>query len=473
MRSALGVEDRETAAPYRGVVTSSLDAGPDDLFVALIGARDGHEFVDAAIAAGATGVVVSEDIAVPAHVEVYRVADTLEALRSLARAVRGQSATDVLAITGSVGKTTTKDVLAHVLAHLGRDALSSPKSFNNHLGVPLTLLMLDGQDDLVAEVGTNHPGEIADLSALVRPRAALVTTIGHAHLGNFASREALADEKASIYRSVDPDGVWFVNADDQWLRDAVARLVQPPATRVISYGTAVDADVRVIDVAVDENGTTGVITAGELSIPFVIPLIGSHFAVTAAAVVAVALERGLDPFAAAGALASFPGSVGRASVTKRGHLRVIDDSYNGSPDSMLAALDTLAGLPEGRRIAVLGEMRELGDWSDAMHEAVGAKAGSSVSDLIFIGPSLPIVREAAIAAGLPADRIHAALSATEAADVLLDILGEEPTAVLVKGSRFVHTERVALVLEGLRVTCQRTVCDLYIHCRTCPLLAAD
>lgn len=473
VRSALGAESGITAAPYRGVVTSSLDAGPGDLFVALIGARDGHEFVDAAIAAGATGIVVSADVAVPPDVEVYRVADTLDALRTLALAVRGESATDVLAITGSVGKTTTKDVLAHVLSKLGRDTLSSPKSFNNHLGVPLTLLMLDGQDDLVAEVGTNHPGEIADLSGLVRPRAALVTTIGHAHLGNFASREALADEKASIYQAVDADGVWFVNADDPLLRDAVARLVKPAGTRVISYGSGPDADVRAVDVVVDENGTTGLITANQQRIPFVIPLIGSHFAVTAAAVVAVALERGLDPVAAAEALASFPGSVGRASVSKRGDLRVIDDSYNGSPDSMLAALDTLAGLPEERRIAVLGEMRELGDWSDAMHEAVGAKAGLSVTDLIFIGPSFPIVRDTALAAGLPAERIHPASSATEAADLLVGILDDSPTAVLVKGSRFVHTERVALVLEGLPVTCQLSMCELYIHCRTCPQLAAD
>lgn len=473
VRSVLGSETEAPAAPYRGVVTSSLDAGPDDLFVALIGGRDGHEFVEAAVTAGATGIVVSKDVHVPDHVEIYRVADTLTALRALAVAVRERSEADVLAITGSVGKTTTKDVLAHVLTTLGRDALSSPKSFNNHLGVPLTLLMLDGQDDLVAEVGTNHPGEIADLSGLVRPRAALVTTIGHAHLGNFASREALADEKASIYQAVQPGGVWFVNADDPLLRDAVARLNRPAETRVITYGTAEDADVRAFDVVVDENATAGRIAVGGQSIPFAIPLIGRHFAATAAACIAVALERGLDLAAASEALASFPGSVGRASVTKRGDLRVIDDSYNGSPDSMLAALETLAGLPEQRRIAVLGEMRELGDWSDAMHEAVGAKAGLSVTDLIFIGPSFDLVRDTAVASGLPPERIHHAESATDAASTLLGILDQEPTAVLVKGSRFVHTERVALVLEGIPVTCQLAVCELYIHCRTCPKLNAD
>jgi len=460
---------------YRNVVTSSLDAGPGDLFVALIGARDGHDFVDAAIAAGATGVVVSREVTAPEGVDVYLVDDTLEAMRTLAREVRRRSGADVIAITGSVGKTTTKDVLAHVLSTLGRNTLSSPKSFNNHLGVPLTLLMLDDQDDLVAEVGTNHPGEIADLAALISPRAAMVTNIGHAHLGNFTSREALADEKAAIYRAVAADGVWFVNTDDALLLEAVARLDRPEGTRVITYGTQGSADVQATDVVVDENATSGLLTVFGETVPFTIPLIGKHFAGTAAAAVAVAVERGLAARDAARALATFPGSAGRAAVSLRGNLRVIDDSYNGSPDSMLAALDTLATLPEARRFAVLGEMRELGDWSDALHQAVATKAGTAATDLIFIGPSFDIVQMHAVAAGLPADRVHRAESATHAARLLLDLLEDEPTAVLVKGSRFVHTERVALALEGLTVRCELSVCELYIHCRTCPKLsvAAD
>lgn len=458
---------------YRHVVTNSLDAGPGDLFIALIGARDGHEFVEAAVAAGATGVVVSREVDVPAGVEVYRVEDTLIAMRELAATSRATTAADVLAITGSVGKTTTKDVLVHVLSTLGRDVLGSPKSFNNHLGVPLTLLMLAGQDDLIAEVGTNHPGEIADLAGLIKPRAALVTNIGHAHLGNFASRETLADEKVSLYQAVAEGGVRFVNADDALLCAAVDRLDKPANTTIIRYGTGPDADVRVGEVTVDEHGTSGTLTIQNQTLPFTIPLIGKHFALTAAAAVAVAWERGLDPRQAAEALASFPGSVGRAAVTQHGSLRLIDDSYNGSPDSMLAALDTLASLPEQRRIAVLGEMRELGDWSDAMHEAVGRKAGTTATDLIFIGPSYEVVRAAAEAAGLSPDRIHAAESATHAARLLRTLLNDSPTAVLVKGSRFMHTERVALALEGLTVQCELEVCELYIHCRTCPKLSVS
>ncbi|HWU31847.1 MAG TPA: Mur ligase family protein, partial [Marmoricola sp.] len=313
---------------YRKVVTNSQDVGPGDLFVALIGARDGHEFIEAAVAAGATGVVVSRDVETPAGVEVYRVEDTLATLREMASQNRAATTADVFAITGSVGKTTTKDVLVHVLNALGRDTIGSPKSFNNHLGVPLTLLMANGQDDLIAEVGTNHPGEIADLVGLIRPRAAMVTNIGHAHLGNFVSRVALADEKASIYKAVAVDGVWFVNVDDALLGDAVERLEKPAATRVISYGTRDGADVQAINVMVDEHGTSGELVIDGSAIPFTISLIGRHFAVTAAATVAVAIERGLPAVDAAAALASFPGSVGRASVTQHGSLRVIDDSYN-------------------------------------------------------------------------------------------------------------------------------------------------
>lgn len=457
---------------YRNVVTNSQEVGPGDLFVALIGARDGHEFVEAAVAAGATGVVVSRDVETPTGVEVYQVEDTLAALREMAFQNRAASAADVFAITGSVGKTTTKDVLVHVLNALGRKTIGSPKSFNNHLGVPLTLLMLrhDGVQDLISEVGTNHPGEIADLVGLIRPRAAMVTNIGHAHLGNFVSRVALADEKASIYKAVADDGVWFVNADDALLNGAVSRLTKSADTRVITYGTRDGADVRATNVVVDEHGTSGELIVDGSVVPFTIPLIGKHFAVTAAAVVAVAIERGLSATHAAAALASFPGSVGRASVTQHGSLRVIDDSYNGSPDSMLAALETIASLPEQRRIAVLGEMRELGDWSAAMHEAVGTKAGSSVTDLIFIGPSFEVVRDSAVAGGLSPDRIHRAESATHAARFLKTLLNDEPTAVLVKGSRFMHTERVALALEGIQVGCELEVCELYIHCRTCPKL---
>ena len=458
---------------YAHVVTNSREVAPGDLFVALRGARDGHEFLDAAVAAGAAGVVVDRPYAPDADVTVAQVPDTLRALQELGSLARDASRADVLAITGSVGKTTTKNVIAHVLARR-RGVLSSPKSYNNHLGVPLTLLLLDDtHDDLVAEVGTNHPGEIAGLVSLVRPRVGLVTNIGHAHVGNFGSRESLAAEKASLFAGVRPGGVWIVNADDPLLTRAVADLDRPEDTRVITYGEAAEADVRVGDVAVDERGTTGTITVADESARFTIPLLGRHFALTAAAAVAVATERGMTLADTVEALATVGSSEGRAAIStaRSGLVRVIDDSYNGSPDSTLAALETLGGLPEQRRIAVLGEMRELGEWSGRLHEEVGRRIASTTTDLIFIGPSADVVRAAATGAGMPADRIRTAGSATEAAELLDELLDETPSAVLIKGSRFVHTERVALALEGADVQCRLELCELYIHCRTCPMLS--
>ncbi|GAA3647412.1 UDP-N-acetylmuramoyl-tripeptide--D-alanyl-D-alanine ligase [Nocardioides ginsengisoli] len=464
-----------TAAVLAGpATTNSTEVGPGSVFFALVGARDGHDFLDDAVRAGAGAVVVSKPYTPPVDgVEVISVPDTLEALQAAGGAVRQHYDVDALAVTGSVGKTTTKNLLTHLLA-ASRPVLSSPKSFNNHLGVPLTLLSLDASyTDLVAEIGTNHPGEIAALVRLVRPRAALVTNVGFAHLGNFGSREALADEKVSLFTGVAPDGVWFVNADDPILLDAVGRLDRPATTRVVTFGTAADADVRVSDVAVTESATTGVVHVGGESLPFTFPLVGRHFGGTVASAVAIAVERGIPAADAVALLATFPGSEGRASVStiRDGAMRLIDDSYNGSPDSMLAALDTLSTFPEDRRIAVLGEMRELGDWTEAMHTTVGTKAGSSATDLVFIGPSEPVVRRAATAAGLPDDRIHAAASAPEAAALVEALLAADPgatSAVLVKGSRFVHTERVPLVLDGTPVGCMLALCELYIHCSKCP-----
>lgn len=470
--------DAPASGPFTGVATNSREVRPGDLFVALPGTRDGHDFLDDAVAAGATGVLVTRPYDAPPGVAVVRVPATLPALQELGAAVRAGYDVDAVAITGSVGKTTTKDLLAHVLADEGH-VLSSPKSYNNHLGVPLTLLLLEPtHTGLVAEIGTNHPGEIRPLVDLVRPRAALVTKVGFAHLGNFASQDDLADEKASIFSGVRPDGVWFVNADDPVLRAAVDRLERPAATRVVTFGLSPEAEVRVTDLAVTEDGTTGVVHVDGEQLPFRFPLTGLHFAGTVASVVAIAVERGIAPATAVARLATFGASEGRASMTtiRDGAVRVIDDSYNGSPDSMLAALDTLASCAEPRRIAVLGEMRELGDWSERLHQEVGAKVGTTATELVFIGPSAPVVGTAATAAGLPAARFHAVDSAPAAADLVEELLadGSEPSAVLVKGARFVHTERVPLVLDGVAVRCRRELCTLYIRCAVCPnLLVGD
>jgi UDP-N-acetylmuramoyl-tripeptide--D-alanyl-D-alanine ligase len=342
--------------------------------------------------------------------------------------------------------------------------------------VPLTLLSLDdSHQDLVAEVGTNNPGEIKALADLVAPRTAMVTNVGYAHVGNFGSQEALADEKASIYTAVPADGVWFVPSDDPLLNDAVARLHRPESTRVVTFGSAPGADVRVSEIEIDEGSTSGLVTVGNESRRFTLPLVGRHFATTVAAAVAVAVERGTSLSTAVDRLSSFPGTEGRASMStiRGGSVLLIDDTYNGSPDSMMAALDTLATFDGRRRVAVLGEMRELGTWSTTLHEAVGAKVGGSADDLVFIGPSEAVVRAAATRAGMDAGRIRSAASAVEAGRIVEQLLDttDGAAAVLVKGSRFIHAERVPLMLQGVDVRCPLDLCELYIHCSTCPQLS--
>jgi UDP-N-acetylmuramoyl-tripeptide--D-alanyl-D-alanine ligase len=459
---------------FTGVATNSNDVQPGDIFIALRGARDGHKFVAAAVRAGAAAVVVSDQMVVPPNVTLARVPDTLVALQELAVAVRLRHDVDSIAITGSVGKTTMKNLITHLLGGTS-DVLSSPKSYNNHLGVPLTLLQLnDTHAHLVSEIGTNHPGEIQSLVSLVNPRAALVTGVGYAHVGNFESQEALAKEKASIFEGVQPGGVWFVNADDPLLLGAVEQLERPASTTIVSFGCSPTADTRVSDLAVNPEGTTGVVHCAGESQPITFPLVGRHFAGVVAGAVAVAVAKGVSLTDAVARLATFEGTEGRASISllREDTLLVIDDSYNGSPDSMLGALDTLAIFSGRRRIAALGEMRELGEWSERLHTLLGAKAGDCADELVFIGPSGSLVREAAIGAGMSATRIHLVSSAYEAAHLVERLVAPsaQRSAVLVKAARFVHSERIPLVLEGIQVKCRLEHCELYIRCSTCPQL---
>jgi UDP-N-acetylmuramoyl-tripeptide--D-alanyl-D-alanine ligase len=459
---------------FTGVATNSNEVQPGDIFVALRGVRDGHEFVAAAVRAGATAAVVSDEVVLPDDVTVARVPDTLAALQELSVAVRLRHNVDSIAITGSVGKTTMKNLITHLLGGAS-DVLSSPKSYNNHIGVPLTLLGLnDSHAYLVSEIGTNHPGEIKSLVTLVNPRAALVTGVGYAHVGNFESQEALAQEKASIFEGVQPDGVWFVNADDPLLQAALERLERPAATKIVSFGCAPGADTRVSDLEVSPQGISGVIHTVDESQPFTFPLVGRHFASTVAGAVAVVVAKGIPLSEAVARLATFKGTEGRAAISllREDKLLVIDDSYNGSPDSMLGALDTLAIFSGWRRIAALGEMRELGEWSERLHTLLGTKAGDCADELVFIGPSGSLVQAAAIEAGMKGDRIHLAKSAYEAAHLVEQLVSQstQPAAVLVKAARFVHSERIPLVLQGVEVKCSLEHCELYIRCSDCAQL---
>jgi UDP-N-acetylmuramoyl-tripeptide--D-alanyl-D-alanine ligase len=455
---------------FGAVTIDSRKASDGDLFFALTGARDGHDFALDAVRAGAAGVVVERDVAgLPEGLTVVRVPDTLAALQALSAAVRRRTPAAVVAVTGSAGKTTTKDMATLVLA--SRFSVhSSKESFNNHLGLPLTLLgARSDHTHVVAEIGTNHRGEIESLARLAGPDIGIVTNVGFAHVGNFRSRDELAQEKTDLLRCVRPGGTWLVNGDDEVLMGAVRRLPTGGAT-VVTVGFGDGNTVRATDVRFDETGTTGVVVVGGQATPFTLPVIGRPFVYAALFALAVGHEYGIPLDAGAEALSKVTASRGRADVVRLpdGPV-VVDDSYNASPDAMLAALDLLGEMRTTTRVAVLGEMRELGDLSEMLHRTVGEKAATVVTHLVVVGDDGTALLDGARRSGLPPQRTWHARSALDAGRIVHDLAGPD-VAVLVKGSRFTHMERVTLGLAGRRVACALTTCHLYINCETCPKL---
>ncbi|HMG40352.1 MAG TPA: UDP-N-acetylmuramoyl-tripeptide--D-alanyl-D-alanine ligase [Acidimicrobiales bacterium] len=475
LRALSGAELRQDGASAFGqAATDTRTLADGDLFFALAGARDGHAFIPDAVTKGAAGVVVSDpSVSVADGVTMVFVPDTLWALQQLAAAHRRRSSAEVVAVTGSVGKTTTKTLIAAVL-RTKHDILANEASYNNHIGVPLTLLGIeDRHTHVVSEVGTNHRGEIDALAELIDPDLAVLTTIGYAHVGNFASRDELADEKADLLRRVRPHGVWVLNGDDALLATAAGRIDRPDVT-AIRVGFGPGNDIRATDVVVHEHATVGRIEADGRSLPFELPAAGHHVVYAALLAVAVGRHHGVDLPVGIEALRQTPPPAGRADLHRLSDdLLVIDDSYNASPDAVLSALDLLGQLPGRAKVAVLGEMRELGDFTDELHQLAGTHAGAAATHLVTIGAATKHLAEAAVAAGLKPSRVitvDSALDAHASARRIVDST-PGPTVVLVKGSRFRHTERVYLGLTGRQVACGLDVCSLYINCASCPKLS--
>lgn len=458
------------------VDTRDLTGG--ELFVAVAGARDGHDFAAAAARAGAAGVLVSR--ALPElngpelDLTVIQVPDPLQALQRTAAEVRRRSTAAVIAITGSAGKTTAKTLVAQVLG-AKFEVLSNRASFNNHLGVPLTLTGIGPEfSHVVAEIGTNHRGEIAHLAALVDPEVSVITNVGFAHLGNFADQRELAAEKTDLFRHTRPGGVWIFNGDDELLAATARDLPGADRASLVAVGFGPENDLRAVDIVVDEQGTRGVIEVDGEAIEFSIAAAGRHFAYAAMLAVAVGRVYSIAPAEAIEALRGIAPPSGRASLRRIDeHLLMIDDSYNGSPDAMISSLDLLESLPGTVKIAVLGEMRELGSFSVELHQRVGRTVAAKATHLITVGADAGPLRTSAAEAGLPADRIVAAESAKHALALTRQILAGssgQDAVVLAKGSRFMHMERVYLGLSGHRVECPLGVCTLYINCIDCPKL---
>jgi UDP-N-acetylmuramoyl-tripeptide--D-alanyl-D-alanine ligase len=426
-----------SAVPGLSIDTRTI--APGEAFFALKDARDGHDFVEAALKAGAGLAVIAEDkrASLPKHAPLLAVPDVLEALRGLARAARARSKATFIGVTGSVGKTGTKEALRLALSSAG-ETHASAASYNNHWGVPLSLARCPSSARFaVLEMGMNHAGEIAPLTALVRPHIAIVTTVGPVHLEFFASVEAIADAKAEIFSGVEPGGAAVINRDNPHF----ARLAQAAKAagieRVVSFGEHADADARPLQVALhaDSSAVSARILGVDVSYKLGAP--GRHVVWNSLAVLAAAKLAGADLALAALALARLEPPSGRGARQTLhlpdGEALLIDESYNANPTSMRAALALLAQSPlgpRGRRIAVLGEMLELGPQSPGLHRGLLDAIIGNCVDLVFCaGPLYAGLWEA-----LPSERRggYAVTAAALEAELLRVLRAGD--AVMVKGS---------------------------------------
>jgi UDP-N-acetylmuramoyl-tripeptide--D-alanyl-D-alanine ligase len=441
---AIGAASRADAGTVVGdVVTDSRTLKPGDLFVALRGPRfDGHAFVAEVLERGAVGVIVERGQA-GGDARAIEVEDTLAALQKLAHAVRKAVGTRVIAITGSAGKTTTKEAIAAVLATRYR-VVKNKGNLNNHIGLPLSLMHLrTGPDVAVMELGMNHAGEISRLVAIAEPEVRVWTNVGDAHLGFFESADAIADAKAEILEGATADSVLVCNADDARV---MARAVRFPG-KTITFGESPGATVRAR--ATRLHGVQGVSAdvvtpAGARSLAT--PLLGRGNLSNVLAATAVGLDFGLDVDAIAAEVARLQPADRRGAVRHlRDGITLVDDSYNSSPSALARALEVVAYEAHARRtVGVLGEMLELGEHARGLHDASGRAAASAGLRRLFVvgGAAARAMADGAVAAGMPASAVSYFEKSAEAAPAVVAAV-QAGDLVLVKGSRGTRTDVIA------------------------------
>ncbi len=434
-----------------GVAFDSREIGEGDLFFALKGEEsDGHRFVTQTFANGAAGAIVSDPIEQP-HVLVT---DTFDALNALARASRKRTQAKIIGVTGSAGKTGTKEALYAALDRSSRGfAHRSVKSYNNHVGVPLSLsrMAADAQYG-VFEMGMNHPGELRELTQLVRPDVVIVTTIAPAHIGFFKDEAEIAVAKAEIFEGLNKHGVAIIPADSPHytlLRAAAEKFTD----NIVSFGFDRSADVHVVDYVPGAQGGT-LITAKlrDAALCYTLSQPGKHWIANSLAVLAAVQAAGGDLASAGLALAELGGMAGRgarhAVDVPGGTALLIDESYNANPASMQATISELGNIGQGRRIVVLGAMKELGDQSDHYHTALaGPMAAANIDFAILIGKEMQILAEQ-LKSGLEGPREFAHCANTGEALTLLQNMILANDNVLVKGSNSVGLSAIIKAYVG-------------------------
>ena len=365
--------------PIHGVSTDSRTVSPGNLFVPLVGPRfDGHGYVAEALRKGAAASLWHRGAPnPPTDVPLIVVEDTLAALQRLAAAYRRQMDVMVVGITGSNGKTSTKDILAGILGTTGKTH-KTQGNLNNHIGVPLTLLDMDGDERFaVVEMGMSAPGEIAQLAAIARPQVGIITSVGHAHLEQLGSIEAIAQAKWEMAAAIGGDGLLVYPGECGLLRD----LAQHSRVPLCTFGEGEDNDLRLTSFAQDADGITFGTSIDEMAL--FLPMQGRHNAGNALAAIAAARFLGLDMAAVAQGLRRVEPTGGRCQAYRAGDCLIIDDTYKSNPESVLAALELLYGMPGGRRLFVMGDMVDMGQCSPALHRRIGQALDPDRLDAVF------------------------------------------------------------------------------------------
>ena len=427
-------------AAVAGVSIDSRTLRDGELFVAVRGERfDGHDFVPDAFERGAVAAVVdSRRAGSPGVGWLIEVPNTVAALQRLAAWYRSRFGLPVVAVTGTNGKTTTKDMAAAVLS-AAFDTMKTEGNLNNHIGVPLTLFGLSrGHEAAVVEMGMNRPGEIGTLAGVAGPTVGVITNVAEAHMEGMGSVEAIARAKGELLEALPPDGTAILNADDARVMSQAGRT----SARVVTFGLSVGADVRAT--AVSEEGPVGFDLAGGDRVTLPVP--GRHNVMNALAALAVGEVLGVERSACIAGLSSFVPSPMRMCIEDVGRWTVLNDAYNANPGSMGAALETLASLAGGRTmVAALGDMLELGQRTrDAHREAGLLAAEKGVDHLLLFGSEVAALREGALAGGMPPDRARLFEDKAALVEALRQI-SDEPV-LLVKGSRAMRMEEVVELL---------------------------
>ena len=428
----------------------SREIAPEGLFVAIKGDRfDGHDFVPQALANGAVAALVSQEKADGLGDRLIVVPDALDALGDLARAGRARSSAKIAAVTGSVGKTTTKEAIRAVLARSGVTH-ASIKSFNNHWGVPLMLARMPEETEFgVFEIGMNHAGEITPLVKLVRPHVAVITNVAAAHLEFFASISEIAVAKAEIFLGLEPGGVAVLNADHPFLDVLLDRAHAAMVGTVITYGFAANADWRIEALEMAEDETVAHVRHGDELIVMTLGIKGRHMVANAVAALIVGELFGADREESLKALQVFGAPEGRGLALRLGDtgkpLLLIDESYNANSASMVAALDVFAmqRAPNGKKVLVLGDMLELGPQGPALHRALKQSVVDAGADQVFlVGPNMAALGEA-----LGPEAVAGSAQTTDdIVQIVLDSL-DYGDAIMVKGSNGV---RLSALVKAIR-----------------------